>query len=145
MRDKPLPIPNGGDQLVSLTNSVDVAKLLAAAVGNKAAVGEIFNCATDTVVGYDELCQRVGKVCGKDNVKCEHYNPSDFDLPKGAFPFRNTAFYVDVSKAKSKLGWAPESNLEDDLIWYYEDYQKLGLDKKEIAFEADESILGAFL
>ena len=139
VREKPLPIPNGGDQLVSLTNSVDVAKLLAAPVGNPAAVGEVFNCATDKTVGYDELSNMVGKVVGK-SVTCEHYDPSKFDLPKGAFPFRNTAFYVDVSKAKSVLGWEPSSTLEEDLQWYYEDYKKLGLESGEKEFASDEVI-----
>jgi hypothetical protein len=32
------------------------------------------------------------------------YNPKDFDLPKGAFPFRNTAFYVSPAKARNVLG-----------------------------------------
>jgi nucleoside-diphosphate-sugar epimerase len=140
VRDLPVPIPNDGNQLVSLTNAVDIAKLLAAVIGNPAAVGEVFNCATDKLVSYNNLAKMVGDVCGKADVICEHYNPFDFDLPKGAFPFRDDAFFVDVSKAKSILAWTPESTLENDLRWYYEDYLKLGLDKKAQAFISDEKV-----
>ena len=144
VRDLPLPIPNGGDQLVSLTNSVDVAKLLAAAVGNAAAVGEAFNCATDDAVSYDDLAAKVAAVCGKDGgAQCEHYAPADFDVPKGFFPFRDTEFYVDTSKARSVLGWSPACRLDEDLEWYYQDYLRLGLDKRAIDFTVDEQILVA--
>ena len=139
VRDLPLPIPNKGDQAVSVSNSVDVVKMLAAVVGNPKAVGEVFNCGTDKVVTYGELAKMVGDVCGKE-ATCEFYDPADFDLPKGAFPFRNTAFYVDVSKAKDVLGWEAGSTVEGDLKWYYEDYLKLGLDKAEKTFPADEQV-----
>ena len=45
-----------------------------------------------------------------------------------------------MSKAKSILAWTPESTLENDLRWYYEDYLKLGLDKKAQAFISDEKV-----
>jgi len=138
-RGLPLPIPNGGDQVVSLTNAVDVASLLSSVVGNPKAVGEIFNCGTDAEVSYDEVCALCMKVCGR-TVPIEHYDPKDFDLEKGAFPFRNTAFYVSVNKAKDLLGFKPQFSLESDLPWYYEQYVAAGLDKKDMEFKADEQI-----
>jgi hypothetical protein len=49
------------------------------------------------------VCVCVGKTVGKE-AKVMGYNPKDFDLPKGAFPFRNTAFYVSPAKARNVLG-----------------------------------------
>ena len=55
--DLPLPIPNAGDQEVSLTSSQDVASLLAAVlVDAEAAVAQRFyNYGTDNLVSYDEV------------------------------------------------------------------------------------------
>jgi len=139
-RGLPLPIPNNGDQIVSLTNAVDVAALLASALGNPAAIGEVFNCGTDAEVTYAELCDLVMAQVGTQ-VAVEAYDPADFDLEKGAFPFRNTAFYVSVDKAKDKLGFKPKCSLKEDLSWYYEQYLAAGLDKKDMDFVADEQIL----
>ena len=45
------------------------------------------------------------------------YNPKEFELPKGAFPFRNTAFYVSPGKAKRLLGWSAKNTLAADMGW----------------------------
>lgn len=140
VRGKPLPIPEDGSQGVSITNAQDVASLLASPLGNADAVGEVFNCGTDAVVTYEEVAQLVGKTVGKE-VKVEYYDPAAFKLPKGAFPFRNTAFYVDVSKAKTVLGFAPSHALGDDMSWYYNDYVSLGNDKKDVDLSTDDMIL----
>lgn len=107
--------------------------------GNPAAVGEYFNCATDKLVTYDQVAQLVMDTVG-NKVDIVHYDPEDFDLPKGAFPFRNTAFYVDVEKAKSTLGWLPKCTLQEDMSWYYADYKALGREKRQVDFMADEMV-----
>lgn len=161
-RGLPMPIPGKGDQVISLTNAVDVASLMVSALGNPKAEGQVFNCATDAKVTLVEICDMVTQMAGyslemerlspaemekeatslreraKDSVekaKMEEqllkevdappklflmrYNPSDIEkLDKGMqFPFRNTPFYVDVTKAKQLLGWTPKHNLKDDLEW----------------------------
>lgn len=47
MRKLPIPLPLHGEQLVCLTNIVDVASLLACATGNEKAMNQIFNCGSD--------------------------------------------------------------------------------------------------
>ena len=43
-------VPGDGSQLVSLTHAADNAAMIAAAIGNSKAVGEVFNCATSNLV-----------------------------------------------------------------------------------------------
>jgi hypothetical protein len=46
-------------------------------------------------------------------------------------------------QAKTTLGWATTSTLEQDLGWYYDSYKAAGLEGKDMVFEADELALGA--
>jgi len=142
--DLPLPIPGDGKQLVSLTNSEDVASLLASPLNNEAAAIEqrIFNCGTDQFVSYDELAYLCAEVAGipRENVKMEHYDADMFG--KGTFPFRPTNFYVSPDMAKSKLGWTgPSHSLKDDLKWYYEGYVARGGPTKQISLIKDWEIV----
>ena len=57
VRGFPLPIPGDGTQLVSLTNSEDVASLLTSALDEPEAAIEqrFFNCGTDQLISYENL------------------------------------------------------------------------------------------
>merc|ERR1719183_2850863 len=142
-RDRPCPIPGDGSQMASVSRAEDVAAMLAAVVGKEgAAAGQVFNCGTDTFYSYSDICKMVAKVVGKE-AKIVMYDPKAVELPKGAFPFRNTPFYVTPEKAKKTLGWATTSTLEQDLGWYYDSYKAAGLEGKDMVFEADELARGA--
>lgn len=122
LKDAPVPIPGDGSQLVSLTNSQDVASLLASVLGNEEAALEqrYFNCGTDELVTYKEIANLCAKAAGVADVKIESTGAE-----KGDFPFRPTNFYISPAMAKEKLGWDGAKNkLEDDLAWYYESYKK---------------------
>ena len=41
-------------------------------------------------------------------LQVQHYDPKQFDIPKGFFPFRDTPFYVSADKAKDLLGFEPK-------------------------------------
>ena len=43
-------VPGDGSQLVSLTHAADNAAMIAAAIGNSKAVGQIFNCGTTNFI-----------------------------------------------------------------------------------------------
>lgn len=140
-RDRVCPLPGDGKQLASVSNVEDVASMMTAVVGKEdAAKCQVFNCGTETCVSYEDICKLVGQTVGKE-VKTAGYNPKDFDLPKGAFPFRNTPFYVSPAKAKQVLGWSSTRTLEGDMGWYYESYKAAGQDTKDIDFSADDMIL----
>jgi len=143
-RNLPLPIPSPGTQTVSLTNSQDVASLLAAPLDNEeAAVKQrFFNCGTDKLVTYDEVAFLCAEVAGipKKEVQIVHY--SGDALGKGNFPFRLTDFYVAPDMAKEKLGYLGATNdLKDDLKWYYEEYNKTRREKKNIDLVKDREII----
>lgn len=50
-------------------------------------------------------------------------------------------FYAEPRAAKTKLGWESTTNLAEDLKQRYEEYVKIGRDKKDIKFELDDKII----
>lgn len=147
-RGRPVPVPNGGDQPVTMTHAADNAQMIANAIKNEKAVGQAFNCATTSLISYSELVKACAAAAGKD-VTIANYDPAGFEKPEGfkfKFPFRDTPFYVSVDKAAELLDFAPKFNIADDLGWYYKDQYvaKGGLDK-ELSFDEDDVVLGAAL
>ncbi|KAL3782092.1 hypothetical protein ACHAWO_005762 [Cyclotella atomus] len=140
VRKEPVPIPSDGSQKVSLTNSADVASLLASVLNDEAAaVGQTyFNCGTDQLLTYDKVALMCAEVAGVD-ANIHHFDPA---LGKAAFPFRMTDFYVSPDMAKSKLGWeGPKHNLKDDLAWYFESYKARGGMTKDLDLSKDKEVL----
>lgn len=112
--DKPLGVPGDGSQPVNLAHCEDVASLVSSVVGKEdAAGGEVFNCGTSDTVTYKAVCEAAGKAFEKE--------PTIVETPAGkwtSFPFSKQAegFYINVNKAKEKLGWAgPKHNVLDDI------------------------------
>lgn len=144
VRDLPLPIPADGTQKVSLTNSEDVASILASVLDDEAAAVEqrVFNCGTDDLHTYDEVAYMCAEAAGvaKDKVAIEHYDADLFG--KATFPFRMTDFYVAPDMVKSKLGWSgPKHTLKGDLAAYFEDYKARGMPDKKISLVKDWEIV----
>mmetsp|Transcript_20889 Transcript_20889/g.31378 ORF Transcript_20889/g.31378 Transcript_20889/m.31378 type:complete len:403 (-) Transcript_20889:318-1526(-) len=144
VRELPLPIPGDGTQKVSLTNSEDVASLLASVLDNEEAAIEqrFFNCGTDQLVSYDEVAHMCAKAAGiePEKVMIEHYDSEMFG--KANFPFRLTDFYVAPDTAKDKLGWTgPTHSLSDDLTWYYDGYKARGGASKKMSWTKDWEIV----
>lgn len=52
-------------------------------------------------------------------------------------------FYSEPRAAKEILGWSGTSNLPVDLKERFDEYVKIGRDKKQIQFEMDDKILAA--
>mmetsp|Transcript_15987 Transcript_15987/g.24236 ORF Transcript_15987/g.24236 Transcript_15987/m.24236 type:complete len:362 (+) Transcript_15987:2-1087(+) len=143
VRNAPLPIPGDGSQKVSLTNSEDVASLLASVLNDEAAAVEqtFFNCGTNNLVSYDEVALLCAEAAGISDVEIQHY---DAKLGKAKFPFRLTDFYVAPDTAMAKLGWeGAKSTLEGDLSWYVESYKARGGAEKEIDLAVDSEVLVA--
>ena len=135
-----MAIPAPGTQKVSLTNSADVASLLASVLNDEAAAVDqtFFNCGTDELYEYDEVAKLCAEVAGAE-LNIQHY---DVSLGKAKFPFRLTDFYVFPELAKSKLGWeGPKNSLKDDLKWYFESYKARGGMVKDMVFAEDKEVL----
>lgn len=122
LKDAPVPIPGDGTQLVSLTNSKDVASLLASVLDKEeeAIAQRYFNCGTDQLLSYAQVAELCAKVAGFSSVEIQSTGNE-----KGDFPFRASNFYVAPDMAKEKLGWRGAKHmLEHDLSWYYEGYKE---------------------
>lgn len=141
VRNAPVPIPGDGNQKVSLTNSMDVASLLASVLNDEAAAVDqtFFNCGTNNLVTYNEVADLCKEAAGVTSMELRHY---DAAKGKAKFPFRLTDFYVAPDMAEEKLGWeGAQYNLKDDLSWYYKSYQARGGPEKSIDFTVDSEVL----
>ena len=145
-RGEPLPIPGDGTQIVSLTNSEDVAFMLASPLNNETAAVEqrYFNCGTDIQLSYDDVAKLCAQVAGVEDYTIVHYDAAK--LGKGTFPFRPANFYVAPDKIKEYLtyGSAAEHTVRGDLSeFYFENYKARGSLDKDVDFSKDKEILDA--
>lgn len=145
VRDRPIPIPGNGMHLTQLGHVQDLAAAMAAVLGNRRAVGQIYNVAGDRYVTFDGLARACGVAAGKDpdTLKLVHYDPKQFDFGKRkAFPMRVQHFFADIHKAQRDLYWQPEFDLVSGLRDSFEhDYLLSGRDKAEVDFSVDDQIL----
>ncbi|RZC89860.1 hypothetical protein C5167_035849 [Papaver somniferum] len=144
VRNRPVPIPGSGMQLTNISHARDLSSMLTAAVENPAAAsGNIFNCVSDRAVTLDGMAKLCAKAAGLP-VEIVHYDPKAVGVDaKKAFPFRNMHFYAEPRAAKELLGWSSSTKLPEDLKERFEEYVKIGRDKKEMKFELDDKILDA--
>ncbi|GJW31644.1 chloroplast stem-loop binding protein of 41 kDa a, chloroplastic [Tanacetum coccineum] len=142
VRGRPVPIPGSGMQLTNISHVKDLSSMLTKAVENPtAASGVIFNCVSDRAVTLDGMAKLCAKAAGLP-VEIVHYDPKSIGSDaKKAFPFRNMHFYAEPRAAKDLLGWQSATNLPEDLKERYEEYVKIGRDKKDIKFDIDDKIL----
>lgn len=145
VRGRPVPVPGSGDQLSNISHASDLGKMMALAVGNPAAVNQVFNCVNNKGVTLNGMVKLCAKVCGVADVKIVNYDPDDVpDLAvKKAFPFRPIHFYAQPVKAQSALGWEPEYSLEETLKARFVEYQASGRGSKPMDFPTDDAILAA--
>ncbi|GER24824.1 mRNA-binding family protein [Striga asiatica] len=144
VRGRPVLIPSSGMQLTNIAHVRDLSSMLTLAVQNpEAASRKIFNCVSDRAITLDGMAKLCAQAAGLP-VEIVHYNPKAVGIDaKKAFPFRNMHFYSEPWAAKEILGWSGTTNLPVDLKERFEEYVKIGRDKKEIKFETDDKILKA--
>ena len=146
-RDRPIPIPGNGLHFTQFGHCQDLARAMAAVVGNERAIGQIYNVSGDRFVTFDGLARACIQAAGKspDSIKIVHYDPKQFDFgKKKAFPMRLQHFFASVNKAVTELNWQPEFDLVSGLKDSFQnDYLILGRDKAEINFSVDDEILKA--
>ncbi|MDJ0725486.1 MAG: NAD-dependent epimerase/dehydratase family protein [Prochloraceae cyanobacterium] len=148
LRNRPLPIPGNGLHLTQLGHIADLAKAMAAVLGNDRAVGQIYNISGDRFVTFDGLARCCALAAGKssEELKIVHYDPKKFDFgKKKAFPIRLQHFFADINKAKTDLNWQPEydlvSGLKDSLS---KDYLAANRQNLQVDFSLDDEILASF-
>ncbi|KAE8696956.1 Chloroplast stem-loop binding protein of 41 kDa a [Hibiscus syriacus] len=144
VRNRPVPIPGSGMQLTNIAHVRDLSSMLTLAVEKpEAASSNIFNCVSDHAVTLDGMARLCAEAAGLP-VEIVHYDPKAVGIDaKKAFPFRNMHFYAEPRAAKDILGWEGTTNLPEDLKERFEEYVKVGRDKKPMKFEIDDKILEA--
>ncbi|KAL9430931.1 hypothetical protein AB3S75_026177 [Citrus x aurantiifolia] len=142
VRKRPVPIPGSGMQLTNIAHVRDLSSMLTLAVENpEAASSNIFNLVSDRAVTLDGMAKLCAQAAGLP-VEIVHYDPKAAGIDaKKAFPFRNMHFYAEPRAAKDILGWRSTTNLPEDLKERFEEYVKIGRDKKAMQFEIDDKIL----
>ncbi|XWS76405.1 hypothetical protein CRYUN_Cryun01aG0173400 [Craigia yunnanensis] len=110
----------------------------------------IFNCVNDRAVTLDGMARLCAEAASLP-VEIVHYDPKavGIDTMK-AFPFRNMYnhhhaftvqhFYAEPRGAKDILGWNCTTNLPEYLKERFNEYVKIGRDKKPMQFEIDDKI-----
>lgn len=72
-RDRPVPIPAPGIQLVNLSHVEDLAEMMAAVPGNSAAVKQHFNLASDRAITFDgQQPSQTGRMSGHGSSPTHH-------------------------------------------------------------------------
>lgn len=149
VRDRPLPIPGNGQHITQLGHCQDLARAMAAVLGNSQAIGRVYNVSGDRCVTFDGLARACAEAAGKssDTLKIVHYDPKQFDFGKRkAFPMRVQHFFADVRKAMTELNWKPEFDLLSGLKDSFQnDYLASVRDTADVDFSLDDEILGAKL
>jgi nucleoside-diphosphate-sugar epimerase len=105
-RGRAICIPGSGVQMTVVAHAEDLSTMLAAAIGNPAANGQVFNAVADRGISLDGMAKLCAKVAGAE-AKIVHYDPkgvAGVDVKK-AFPFRPVHFYAEPRAAKRLLGW----------------------------------------
>lgn len=143
VRGRPILIPGSGDQLVNIAHASDNAHMIALAVNNEAAYGQIFNCVRDKGVTLDGLVAMCGEVAGVSSPTTIHYNaPACGVEAKKAFPFRSAYHFFSEPRAALKLlDWAPANDLKMDLQERFEAYKETDRMYAEKTFSLDDGIL----
>ena len=143
-RGRPICIPGSGVQMTVVAHAEDLATMLAAAIGNPAANGQIFNAVADRGITLDGMARLCAKVAGAE-AQIVHYDPKKVEGVdvKKAFPFRPVHFYAEPRAAKKLLGWKPKWTLEAALAERWAFFQASGRGKKDKTFADDDLILAA--
>ena len=145
VRDRPIPIPGNGMYMTQLGHCEDLARAMAAVLGNERAIGQIYNISGARYVTFDGLARACATATGKspESVSLVHYDPQQFDFGKRkAFPLRSQHFFADIHKAKEELNWQPKFDLVSGLKDSFDrDYLANDRDKAQIDFSLDDEIL----
>ena len=147
VRDRPIPIPGNGLHFTQFGHVQDLAKAMAAVLGNEKAIGQVYNISGDRYVTFAGLARACATAAGKsaDELKIVSYDPKSFDFGKRkAFPLRMQHFFADIHKAMTQLDWKPEFDLVSGLKDSFQnDYLASRRDQAEIDFSTDDEILAA--
>lgn len=97
-------------------DAVEAYLALAARVPEPGFAGEAFNFGTETPLSVIEMAERVLAAAGRPDLKLSILNHATNEIPRQ---------YLDCSKARRTMNWAPKWTLDDSLretIQWYEEW-----------------------
>lgn len=103
-------IPGHGQHLTGFGHVLDLAVAMANVIDRTAATtGKVYNVQNTQAVTFDGVVQAAAKVMGKSPPEIIHYDPAEYDFPKGskAFPMRPQHFFTGIHQAMEDLQWKP--------------------------------------
>ncbi len=110
IKGKPLPIYGTGEQVRDYTYVVDTAKAYLLAIQNQEAIGETFLLPTGIGTTLNQLAKKILEITGS-KAGVEYHPPRKGDIQR---------FIGSYRKAEEKLGWRPETKLDEGLRKEYE-------------------------
>ncbi len=110
IRGKPLPIYGTGEQVRDYTYVTDTAKAYLLAIQNQEAIGETFLLPTGIGTTLNQLAKKILEITGS-KAGVEYHPPRKGDIQR---------FIGSYRKAEEKLGWRPETKLDEGLRKEYE-------------------------
>jgi len=120
LKNKTLLIRSDGTLVREYTYIQDISQGCIALVQESAKhKGHAFNFGSNNVFSVIEVVEKMGEILGK-KIKYKVLNTAKNEIPKQ---------YLDWSKAKEKLGWAPKTSFEEGIkktfAWHKNELQKL--------------------
>ena len=106
-----LPLHGGGTSVRAFIHAKDVASGIFASI-EKGNVGETYHFSTDEFVTIRELVEKIATRAG---VTLESFVEVTEDRPA-----KDAAYFMSAQKAKEKLGWIPQYDLDSGLQDTYE-------------------------
>lgn len=144
VRDRPIPIPGNGKHITQLGHVEDLAAAMVAVLGNRKAVGEIYNISDARYITFTGLAQQCAIAVGKP-ADLVYYQPEKFNFGKQKpFPLRMQHFFTSIEKAIANLDWEPEIDLGNGLeSAFHQDYLANHRDQQTVDLSLDDQILAS--
>lgn len=141
---RPILIPGEGFPLVHLVHVADVARLMAAILGNERAVGQVYNVAgreSASIAACVELMARAVNVALKlVNVPMEIARRARPPLVHWGEALTGSVVF-SIEKALRELDWQPQFGLEDGYRDSYEWFAREGRSRYTFDFRAEDELL----
>jgi nucleoside-diphosphate-sugar epimerase len=141
---RPILIPGDGFSALSLVHVKDVARLMAALIGNETVKGEAYNVTgteVTTIVGVAHLIARAmgmtARVVSVPMETARRLNPPLLHWGEGLV---GTAI-LSVDKALRDIDWTPQFGIEDGYRDSYEWFVREGRGRYQFDFSRDDALL----
>jgi nucleoside-diphosphate-sugar epimerase len=141
---RPILIPAEGFAALSLVHTRDVARLMAALLGNENAKGEAYNVTSaevTTIVGVIHLVARAmgmtANIVEVPMAVARRQNPPLLHRGEGT---SGTAI-LSIEKALADIDWRPQFGIEDGYRDSYEWFVREGRGRYEFDFSLDDALL----